>query len=149
MIRQKAILVVNGPNLNMLGKREPHIYGATTLEILEQDLKNYGQSCGIDVQCVQSNFEGQIVEYIQDAKDRVDYIIINAGAYTHTSIAIRDALLSVAIPFIEVHISNIYNREDFRHQSYLSDKAQSVLCGFGVYGYKMAIDAVKQFLKDI
>ncbi|GKT42714.1 catabolic 3-dehydroquinase 1 [Colletotrichum spaethianum] len=140
----KSILLINGPNLNLLGTREPHIYGSTTLEQLEVSSKEHAKSLGADLQSFQSNTEGAIVDRIHAARGNVDVIIINPAAYTHTSVAIRDALLGVAIPFIELHISNTHSRESFRHHSYLSDKAVAVIMGFGIHGYGYAIDhAVK------
>ncbi|KAK1574026.1 dehydroquinase class II [Colletotrichum navitas] len=140
----KSILLINGPNLNLLGTREPHIYGSTTLEQLEASSKEHAKSLGADLQSFQSNTEGAIVDRIHAARGNVDVIIINPAAYTHTSVAIRDALLGVDIPFIELHISNTHSRESFRHHSYLSDKAVAVIMGFGIHGYGYAIDhAVK------
>ncbi|OLN96606.1 Catabolic 3-dehydroquinase 1 [Colletotrichum chlorophyti] len=140
----KSILLINGPNLNLLGTREPHIYGSTTLEQLEASSKEHAKSLGADLQAFQSNTEGAIVERIHAARGNTDVIIINPAAYTHTSVAIRDALLGVDIPFIELHISNTHARESFRHHSYLSDKAVAVIMGFGIHGYGYAIDhAVK------
>lgn len=139
----KKVLLINGPNLNLLGTREPEKYGTTSLKDIEQagrdqaDLKKDGS----ELQVFQSNTEGFIVDRIHKAKqDGVGFIVINAGAYTHTSVAIRDALLGTAIPFIEVHITNVHQREPFRHQSYLSDKAVAVVCGLGVYGYTASIE---------
>lgn len=133
------ILVINGPNLNLLGTREPHIYGAETLSDIEQHLAQTGKTLGLEIQCFQSNHEGAIVDRIHQARGNVDRIIINAGAYTHTSVAIRDALAGVGIPFIEVHISNVHARETFRHHSYLSDLAVGVIVGLGTYGYEAAL----------
>lgn len=135
----KNILIINGVNLNLLGRREPHIYGAATLGDLEARLSSVARQLGVCVQFYQSNHEGEIVEMIHDAVDKIDAIIINAGAFTHTSVAIRDALIGVAIPFVEVHLSNVYAREAFRHHSYLSDKAQGVIAGLGMYGYEAAL----------
>ena len=128
------IAVIQGPNLNMLGSREPGIYGSLSLEQLHQDLTVEGKRLGLEVQCYQSNLEGELVSFIQQAKDSFDFLIINAGAYTHTSIALRDALLAVKVPAIEVHISNIFAREEFRHQSYLSDIVIGQIVGLGVFG---------------
>ena len=130
------ILVINGVNLNMLGVREPEIYGGMTLKNLEKEIYSYSFELGIDIETFQSNHEGEIVEKIQSALDNFDGIVINPGAYTHTSIAIRDAILSVRIPTVEIHISNIYNREEFRHKSMLTDICVGQICGFGVNGYK-------------
>jgi len=134
------ILVVHGPNLNLLGTREPHIYGGQTLEELDQSLAALAAQLGVRVQSYQSNHEGELVARIQAARgDGTDFIIINAAAYTHTSVAIRDALAAVNIAFVEVHLSNIYNREPFRHHSYLSDLAVGVICGLGAGGYEAAL----------
>lgn len=138
-----TLLLVNGPNLNLLGAREPGVYGAATLAQIEADLKAQAQTLGHSLQCFQSNHEGALVDRIQAAgPEGVAGIIINPGAYTHTSIALRDALLAVAIPFIEVHLSNIHARESFRHQSYLSDKAAGVILGLGPLGYRLALTAL-------
>lgn len=136
------VLIINGPNLNLLGKREPHIYGSQTLEQINQLLIQKGAELGMVCECYQSNTEGEIVSRIHAAMGKTDYIIINAGAYTHTSVAIRDALLGVAIPFVEVHLSNVHAREAFRHHSYLSDKAIAVICGLGAYGYEAALSFI-------
>lgn len=134
------ILVIHGPNLNLLGTREPHIYGAQTLDNINHDLVELASSLGGTCNTYQSNSEGQLVDRIHAAvSQQVDYIIINAGAYTHTSVAIRDALAAVTIPFIEVHLSNVYQREPFRHHSYLSDIAQGVIVGLGTYCYEAAL----------
>ncbi|WP_026376189.1 type II 3-dehydroquinate dehydratase [Aestuariibacter salexigens] len=135
------ILLLNGPNLNMLGTREPDVYGSQTLNDIVDSLRNTAQQKGHRLTHVQSNAEHELIDCIQQAKDSVDIIIINPAALTHTSIALRDALLSVSIPFIEVHLSNVHARETFRHQSYLSDVAIGVICGFGAHGYHMALDA--------
>jgi 3-dehydroquinate dehydratase-2 len=135
------VLVVHGPNLNLLGTREPTVYGHTTLAQIDQQLVERGRMAGVRVATFQSNHEGALVDCIQQAgREQVDYILINAGACTHTSVALRDALSAVAIPFIEVHISNIHRREEFRHHSYLSELAAGVICGFGADGYRHAID---------
>ena len=136
------ILVIHGPNLNLLGTREPTIYGSTSLDELNQNLQQICLNDGHQFQTIQSNAEHEIVDAIQGAPSKqVDCILINAAAYTHTSIAIRDALSGVAIPFYEIHISNVYAREAFRHHSYLSDIAQGVICGFGIVGYELALRA--------
>lgn len=138
------ILVINGANLNMLGVREPEIYGSKTLSDLEKGIQEEAKKLGISVTCVQSNFEGEIVEYIQKALGKYDGIIINAGGYTHTSIAILDALKAVGLPCVEVHLSNIFEREEFRKHSYISLYANKTICGKGFLGYLEAL----QFLKD-
>lgn len=135
------LLLINGPNLNLLGTREPEVYGKTTLADIEAAAQQQAKQQGVELNCFQSNHEGQLIDRIHAAKqENTAYIIINPGAYTHTSIALRDALAGVAIPFIEVHISNIYQRERFRHHSYLSDIAKGCICGLGVDGYRLAID---------
>ena len=137
------VLVINGPNLNLLGTREPHIYGSTTLADVEAGLRAQGETLGVEVLCFQSNHEGAIVDRIHAARtEGVGWILINAGAYTHTSVAIRDALAGVAIPFVEVHISNVHKREAFRHHSWLSDVAEAVMVGFGTQGYGLALQFV-------
>jgi len=134
------ILVVHGPNLNLLGTREPHIYGGQTLADIDRDLAALAGELGVAVRSYQSNHEGELVARIQAARgDGTDFILINAAAYTHTSVAIRDALAAVGIAFVEVHLSNIYNREPFRHHSYLSDLAVGVICGLGAAGYAAAL----------
>jgi 3-dehydroquinate dehydratase-2 len=137
----KSILVVHGPNLNLLGTREPTVYGHTTLAEIDRSLVERGRASGVQVATFQSNHEGELVDRIQQAgRDRVDYILINAGACTHTSVALRDALSGVAIPFIEVHLSNVFAREAFRHHSYLSDIAVGVITGLGAGSYRAALD---------
>jgi 3-dehydroquinate dehydratase-2 len=141
-----SLLLVNGPNLNLLGTREPEVYGATTLAEIEQLASAQASAAGASLRCFQSNHEGALIDRIHAAKmEGVQAIIINPGALTHTSVALRDALAGVAIPFVEMHISNIYRRESFRQHSYLSDLAAGVICGFGVEGYRIAIEfAVKK-----
>ena len=135
------ILLLNGPNLNLLGKREPELYGSTSLSKIESNLKEIAASQNCQLSHLQTNAERELVNAIHRAQDNeVDAIIINPAAFTHTSIAIRDALLGVAIPFYEVHISDIYSREEFRHFSYLSDVAEKVFCGLGIKGYEQALD---------
>ena len=133
------ILVLSGPNLNLLGTREPHIYGTTTLADIERDLEAAAAELGVTVECVQSNHEGALIDRIQAAQGDADGIIINAGAYAHTSLAIRDALSAVAIPYAEVHLSNIFAREPERRHSTLAAGARAVLCGFGAPGYALAL----------
>lgn len=136
----KSILVLHGPNLNLLGTREPHIYGSLTLAQINANLETVAQDAGALLTAWQSNHEGVLVDRIQQARqDGTEFIIINAGAYTHTSVAIRDALAAVAIPFIEVHLSNLYKRESFRHHSYLSDLAVGLISGLGAEGYEAAL----------
>jgi len=136
------ILVLHGPNLNLLGKREAEIYGNTSLDDINQQLLIQAKSMGHEISCYQSNAEHELVNLIQQAKtENIDFIIINPAAYTHTSVALRDALLAVKIPFIEVHLSNIKARESFRHQSYLADIATGGIFGFGDYSYVLALNA--------
>lgn len=137
------ILVLHGPNLNLLGQREPEIYGSTTLANINQKLVQQANQAGFQLDSFQSNWEGALVDRIQQAyTEHIRFIIINPAALTHTSVALRDALLGVAIPFIEVHLSNVHAREAFRHHSYLSDKAQAVICGLGADGYYFALSHV-------
>lgn len=140
------ILVINGVNMNMLGSRETEKYGTMTLKDLEKDLYAFSFELGIDIETFQSNFEGEIVEKIHAAKDNFDGIVINAGAYTHTSVAIRDAISAVDIPTVEVHMTNIYKREEFRHHSYLAPVCIGQISGFGADSYKLGLQAVKNFL---
>lgn len=136
------ILLLNGPNLNLLGTREPEVYGHETLEDIVNLLTTHANSMGHDLQHFQSNAEHELINRLHAAKSQaVEFIIINPGAFTHTSIALRDAFLGVAIPFIEIHISNVYSRESFRQVSYLSDIAVGVVCGMGTYGYQLAVNA--------
>jgi len=140
------VLVIHGPNLNMLGKREPEIYGKITLDEINSDLKNLGKKLGISVEAFQSNHEGAIVEKIQEAATTQKGIIINPAAYTHTSIAIRDALLALDMPIIEIHISNIYKREPFRHKSLISDVVMAQIAGLGIKGYSIALKAMAEMI---
>ena len=136
------ILVIHGPNLNLLGSREPEVYGADTLDTINQQLNQMAQQSGVSLQTFQSNNEGEIVSFIQQAgANQVDFVIINPAAYTHTSVAIRDAFLATRLPFIEVHLSNVYAREEFRMHSYLSDLAVGVIGGFGKTSYLLALEA--------
>ncbi len=145
MTAKSRILVLNGPNLNLLGLREPTHYGSSTLEHIVSTLHEQAQKAGVELEHLQSNREYELIEAIHQAHNNVDFIIINPAAFTHTSVALRDALLGVAIPFIEVHLSNVHAREPFRHHSYLSDKAQGVICGLGAQGYEFALSAaIKQ-----
>jgi 3-dehydroquinate dehydratase-2 len=143
------VLVIHGPNLNMLGKREPEIYGKTTLDEINSELENLGKTLGIFVEAFQSNHEGAIVEKIQEAAATQKGIIINPAAYTHTSIAIRDALIALDIPIIEIHISNIYKREPFRHKSLISDVVTAQITGLGIKGYKIALKALAEMIQDL
>ena len=139
------ILIVHGPNLNLLGTREPELYGATTLDAINRQLANRAHSAGVKLDCYQSNVEGELVTRIQNARaDGVDFIIINPAAFTHTSIAMRDALAAVNVPFIEVHLSNVFAREEFRHRSYFSDLAVGIISGLGSKGYELALEYALQ-----
>ena len=138
------ILVLHGPNLNLLGTREPEIYGATTLADIDASLIEQAKTAGHTLSTLQSNDEGTLVTAIQDASKKVDYIIINPAAFTHTSVAMRDALAAINIPFIEVHLSNVHAREDFRRHSYFSDLAQGVISGLGATGYSLALTSAVQ-----
>lgn len=138
----KSILLINGPNLNLLGTREPHIYGTTTLADVEESSKSHAASLGAVLETFQSNHEGAIIDRIHAARDKVDGIIINPGGFTHTSVAIRDALLGIDTPFIELHVTNVHAREPWRHHSYLSDKAAGIIAGLGVFGYRVAVEHV-------
>ena len=142
------ILLINGPNLNLLGTREPEIYGSKTLSQVESELLEVADKNKINLECFQSNHEGEIIDKIQKSINIIQGIIINAGAFTHTSIAIRDSLIGSNIPFVEVHISNIFNREDFRKESFLSDKAIGLISGFGVNGYFLALDGIMGYLNN-
>ena len=142
------VALLNGPNLNLLGTREPQVYGADTLNDIEAKMMAKANAAEIKLESRQTNFEGELVSFIQQMKPAgTKFLIINAAAYTHTSIAIRDAISAVDIPFIEVHLSNIYKREQFRHHSYISEKAEAVICGFGAMGYEVALDYVLGKLK--
>lgn len=136
------ILIINGVNMNMLGVREPEKYGSMTLKDLEKELYAFSFELGIDIETFQSNFEGEIVEKIQQAKDNFNGIVINAAAYTHTSVAIRDALAAVDIPTVEVHMTNIHAREDFRHKSLIAPICKGQISGFGTESYKLALRAL-------
>ena len=140
---KNKIIVINGPNLNLLGEREKSKYGNTTLNNLKEQCVDYAKKNDLSVNFYQSNIEGEIVEKIQEARNNMDGLIINAGGYTHTSVAIHDALKILKIPIIELHITNIYNREDFRHKSLISGVASGIICGFGINGFFMSIDSLK------
>ena len=142
----KKILIINGPNLNLLGKREETKYGKVTLDEVKKNCEFHAKSINVEIHFYQSNIEGEIVEMIQKAKGNYNGIIINAAGYTHTSVAILDALLAVKLPTIEVHITNIYNREEFRKKSLISKAANGIICGFGVNGYIMALDSMKEII---
>tara|TARA_Y100001970_G_C13960388_1_gene712831 strand:+ start:75 stop:512 length:438 start_codon:yes stop_codon:yes gene_type:complete len=141
------IIILNGPNLNLLGEREKEKYGTITLKDIENNCKDFANKNDINLSLYQSNIEGELVEEIQKSRIEQNGLIINAGAYTHTSVAIHDALKVLTIPIIELHITNIYNREEFRHKSMISKLASGILCGFGTDGYIMALKAMKNLLK--
>lgn len=142
------VLVLNGPNLNMLGQREPDIYGHTTLEDIRHTVDARGSQLKLTVDFRQTNDEGELVTWIQGARGGANAIILNAAAYTHTSVAVLDALLACGVPVVEVHLSNIYRREEFRHHSYVSRAATGIICGFGAHGYELALEAVARLLHD-
>tara|TARA_B100001121_G_scaffold86105_1_gene76316 strand:+ start:105 stop:536 length:432 start_codon:yes stop_codon:yes gene_type:complete len=141
----KKIIILNGPNLNLLGEREKSQYGSVTLKEIENSCKEYAKKNDLELSFFQSNIEGEIVEKIQNSRLNQDGLIINAGGYTHTSVAIHDALKILKIPIIELHISNIYNREEFRQKSLISEVAKGIICGFGADGYIMALQAIKKY----
>ena len=144
-----TILVLHGPNLNLLGQREPEIYGSTTLEDINQHLATLARERGHHLLCMQSNAEYELVERVQEARhEGVNFILINPAAFTHTSIALRDALAAVEIPFIEIHLSNVHAREQFRHHSYFSDLARGVICGLGDQGYELGLQAALKHLEE-
>lgn len=142
-----SVLILNGPNLNLLGTRQPEIYGRETLADIEEACRNHAATLGLAVDFRQSNMEGDLVTWIQDAKGKHDGIILNAAAYTHTSVAILDALSAVELPTVEVHLSNIHQRDAFRHHSYVSRVAKGMICGFGGHGYILALDALCRLLE--
>jgi 3-dehydroquinate dehydratase II len=141
------IIILNGPNLNLLGEREKNQYGSFTLENIEINCKEFADKNSLTLSLFQSNIEGELVEKIQNSRKEQQGLIINAGGYTHTSVAIHDALKIIKIPIIELHITNIYNREDFRHKSLISNLAKGIICGFGADGYIMALKAMKKYLE--
>jgi 3-dehydroquinate dehydratase II len=142
-----AVLVVHGPNLNLLGEREPEVYGRTRLVDIDRELQHLGREMNLEVETFQSNSEGAIVDRIQAARNKSELLIINPGAYTHTSVAIRDAILAVAIPVIEVHLSNVYKREPFRHHSTIADIAHGRIMGFGAESYSLALRAARNIVE--
>ena len=142
------ILLINGPNLNLLGTREPEIYGNKTLIDIEKELTKSAKSKGAQLECFQSNHEGEIVDKIHDSVNSIQGILINAGAFTHTSISIRDALIGSKIPFVELHISNIFSREEFRKESFLTDKAIGIISGFGINSYFLALEGIIEFVSS-
>ena len=144
----QRILVLNGPNLNLLGTRQPEVYGSVTLAMIEQSCESHAKALGLEASCLQSNHEGALIDAIHAAKGVYHGIVLNAGAYTHTSIALMDAVISVEIPTVEVHLSNIHAREGFRHGSFIAKAALGQICGFGPKGYILAIEALAQHLKE-
>jgi 3-dehydroquinate dehydratase II len=143
-----SILVLNGPNLNLLGSREPEHYGAKTLEQINQQLSVFANEAGFKISFKQSNAEHELIDMVQQAAGKVGFLIINPAAFTHTSVALRDAILGVEIPYIEVHLSNIHAREEFRKHSYFSDAAEGVICGLGAQGYELALQAAISYMQD-
>ena len=143
----RSILILNGPNLNLLGTRQPEVYGKTTLADIEEMCRTYADAIGVKVAFDQSNHEGDLVDALHAAKGTHDGVILNAGAYTHTSIALMDAIASVELPVIELHLSNVHAREEFRHTSYIAKVALGIICGFGARGYTLAMDALMSHLE--
>ena len=143
---KNKIIVINGPNLNLLGEREKEKYGSISLKDIEAECLDYGRKHKLDITFLQSNIEGELVNFIQDSRKKYSGMIINAAGYTHTSVSIRDALAILKIPIIELHITNIYKREEFRHKSLISNLAVGIICGFGVKGYIMALEGIKNII---
>jgi 3-dehydroquinate dehydratase II len=141
-----TIFILNGPNLNLLGTREPDVYGADTLSMVEEKSAAKAKSLGLKIDFRQTNIEGELVNWIHEARLKAQGIIINAGAYTHTSVALHDALKAVALPAVEVHLSNVYKRESFRHHSYISPASHGVICGFGPHSYELALEGLSHVL---
>lgn len=149
MLNLKPIYVLNGPNLNLLGEREPEIYGHVTLKDIEQNCRTRAGALGLTIEFRQTNHEGELVDWVQEARHAASALILNAGAYTHTSVALHDALKSFGQPAIEVHLSNPYRREAFRHVSYVSPAVTGLICGLGAQGYDMAVEALAKLLKAV
>lgn len=147
-LMQKKIVVLNGPNLNLLGTREPGTYGTTTLDEIREQVIKHAAGQGLDADFRQTNIEGTLVDWVQEAGKSADGIILNAAAYTHTSIALHDAVSAIDTPVIEVHLSNVFAREEYRHHSFISDVAVGVICGFGATGYVLAVDALASMLRN-
>lgn len=147
-ISMATVQLLNGPNLNLLGSREPDLYGSATLKDIEKQLATLAGKLGLKLEAFQSNAESDLIDRVQAASGKVDFILINPGAFTHTSLALRDAILAVEIPFIEIHISNIYAREEFRKQSYFSDIAVGTIAGLGAKGYELALRAAHEYLQN-
>jgi 3-dehydroquinate dehydratase-2 len=148
LAKRPRVLILNGPNLNMLGTREPEVYGKTSLADIATACTARAKDLGLALECRQTNSEGQLVDWIQQARADTAGLILNPGGLTHTSVALLDALLAVDLPTIEVHLSNIHRREDFRHHSYVSRAARGIVCGFGAQGYLLALDAMANWLKE-
>lgn len=148
MPHKSRILLLNGPNLNMLGAREPKHYGKLSLSMIEQRLQQLAAEYQLQLECFQANSEEKLIDKIHQSFQQVDFIVINPAAFTHTSVALRDALLAVSIPFVEVHLSNVHKREPFRHHSYFSDVAEGVICGLGAQGYEFALQFARDFLRE-
>jgi 3-dehydroquinate dehydratase-2 len=144
----KPIFILNGPNLNLVGQREPEIYGADTLASIEESLRKQAAEAGLEIVFRQTNHEGALVDWLQEARDGAAAVILNAGAYTHTSIAILDALRALSAPVVEVHLSNIFKRESYRHHSYVSPAATGVICGFGAQSYRLALAAIIEIIRS-
>jgi len=142
-----TVYILNGPNLNLLGTREPEIYGHDTLAGIEETCRRRAKALGLEVVFRQTNVEGELVNFIHEAREKAQGLVINAGAYTHTSVALHDAVKAVGLPAVEVHLSNVYKREAFRHHSYLSPVAQGVICGFGPQSYELALEALSTIIK--
>jgi len=142
------VLALNGPNLNLLGTREPDVYGVETLASIEANCRARAKGLDLEIEFRQTNAEGQLVDWVQQARDTHDLLIVNAGAYSHTSMALMDALKAVGLPVIEVHLSNIHQREEFRHHSYVSKVAKGFICGFGGFGYEMALESAARMLTN-
>lgn len=140
------VLILNGPNLNLLGTREPEIYGSQSLSDIEADCRKHGTTLGLDIDFRQSNGEGELVDWVQQCRTDTDALIVNAGAYSHTSVALLDALLAIGKPVVEVHLSNLFKRDEFRHHSYVTQASVGLISGFGAFGYRMALDAVANLL---
>jgi len=145
---RKSLLILNGPNLNLLGTREPETYGSVKLAEIEENSAKRASDLGFALDFRQTNLEGTLVDWVQEAETAADGVILNAAAYTHTSVALHDAVAAISKPVVEVHLSNIYAREEYRHHSYISDVAAGVICGFGAHGYILAIDALASMLRD-
>jgi 3-dehydroquinate dehydratase II len=143
---EPVIVVIHGPNLNLLGTREPHIYGSTTLHEIDEDLRTHGTALGITVQTFQSNHEGLLIDRVQQAHGKAAGLIVNAGGLTHTSVSLRDAIAAIKVPSVEVHLSNLYTREEFRHHSYLAPVCLGLIAGLGAIGYRLALDALARLV---